>query len=86
MAGERYGFDELGLEHIIGIIQSANVASRQVAEKVGLSLRGETSRRGWRSGLARDRPLEPGSKELTGWNVDPLASFVLRPGPGGCLL
>jgi hypothetical protein len=47
---------------------------------------GRDQQEGWRSALARDRPLEPGSKKLTGWNVDPRASFVLRPGPGGCLL
>ena len=37
----RYGFEELGLERIISIIQPENAASRRVAEKAGLTLRGE---------------------------------------------
>ncbi len=42
VASVRYGFEELGLERIISIIQPENMASRRVAEKAGLSLRGET--------------------------------------------
>jgi RimJ/RimL family protein N-acetyltransferase len=42
VASVRYGFDELGLERIISIIQPENAASRRVAEKAGLTLRGET--------------------------------------------
>jgi RimJ/RimL family protein N-acetyltransferase len=61
VASARYGFDELGLERIISIIQPANVASHRVAEKAGLTLRGDQLE-GWRSGLVRDRPLGPGSK------------------------
>lgn len=45
-AALRYGFEEIGLERIISIIQPANVASVRVAEKVGLSARGETRWRG----------------------------------------
>ena len=41
-----FGFEELGLERIISIIQPENRASRRVAEKAGLSLRGETRWRG----------------------------------------
>ena len=36
-----YGFGKLGLETIISIIQPENAASRRVAEKAGLTLRGE---------------------------------------------
>jgi RimJ/RimL family protein N-acetyltransferase len=46
LASLRYGFKELGLERIISIIQPENVASRRVAEKAGLTLRGEARWRG----------------------------------------
>jgi len=53
----RYGFEELGLERIISIIQPENVASRRVAEKAGLTRRGEAR---WRDSdvvwYAVDRP------------------------------
>lgn len=56
-AGVDYGFEKLGLERIISIIQPGNHASRRVAEKAGLSPRGETRWRGtpvvW---YAVDRP------------------------------
>ncbi len=42
VANVRYGFESLDLEHIISIIQPANVASRLVAGKAGLTARGET--------------------------------------------
>lgn len=45
-ASVRYGFEEIGLKSIISIIQPENVASRRVAEKVGLTLRGEARWRG----------------------------------------
>jgi RimJ/RimL family protein N-acetyltransferase len=45
-ASVRYGFEELGLERIISIIQPENTASRRVAEKAGLTLQGETRWRG----------------------------------------
>lgn len=45
-ASVAYGLDELGLETIISIIQPENIASRRVAEKSGLTLRGETR---WRN-------------------------------------
>ena len=41
-----HGFEEIGLERIISIIRPANLASRRVAEKAGLTLRGETRWRG----------------------------------------
>jgi len=37
-----YGFEALGLERIISIIQLGNAASRRVAMKAGLTPRGET--------------------------------------------
>jgi RimJ/RimL family protein N-acetyltransferase len=46
VASVRYGFEELGLERIISIIQPENAASRRVAEKAGLTLQGETRWRG----------------------------------------
>jgi RimJ/RimL family protein N-acetyltransferase len=46
VAGVRYGFEELGLERIISIIQLANAASRRVAEKAGLTPQGEVRWRG----------------------------------------
>jgi RimJ/RimL family protein N-acetyltransferase len=42
LASLRYGFEGLGLERIISIIRPANLASRRVAEKAGLTLQGET--------------------------------------------
>ena len=42
MASVRYGFESLDLGRIISIIQPANVASRRMAEKAGLTARGET--------------------------------------------
>ncbi len=46
VASLRYGFEELGLGRIIAIIQPENSASRRVAEKAGLTLRGEARWRG----------------------------------------
>ena len=45
-ASVNYGFEHLGLERIISIIQPENAASRRVAEKAGLTSRGETR---WRN-------------------------------------
>ena len=45
-AGVGYGLETLGLERIISIIQPGNTASRRVAEKAGLTPRGETRWRG----------------------------------------
>jgi RimJ/RimL family protein N-acetyltransferase len=45
-ASVAYGLRTLGLERIISIIQPGNAASRRVAEKVGLTPRGETRWRG----------------------------------------
>jgi RimJ/RimL family protein N-acetyltransferase len=42
LASLRYGFEDLGLERIISITKPANLASRRVMEKVGLTYRGET--------------------------------------------
>jgi RimJ/RimL family protein N-acetyltransferase len=47
VASVRYGFEELGLERIISIINPENLASRRVAEKAGLTLRGEVRFRGY---------------------------------------
>ncbi|QIN81207.1 GNAT family N-acetyltransferase [Rubrobacter tropicus] len=41
-----YGFERFGLATIISIIQPGNTTSRRVAEKTGLTLRGETRWRG----------------------------------------
>jgi RimJ/RimL family protein N-acetyltransferase len=46
VASVRYGFEELGLEQIISIIQPANAASRRVAEKAGLIPQGAVRWRG----------------------------------------
>ena len=46
-ASLRYGFVDLGLERVISIIHPKNVASRRVAEKAGLTLRGETRFKGF---------------------------------------
>ena len=58
-AGVDHGLGKLGLERIISIIQPENVASRRVAEKAGLTLRGETR---WRNSdvvwYAIDRPAQ----------------------------
>ena len=41
-ASVSHGLEHIGLERIISIIQPENGASRRVAEKAGLTLRGET--------------------------------------------
>jgi len=46
-ASLQYGFEELRLERVISIIHPKNVASRRVAEKAGLTLRGETLFKGF---------------------------------------
>jgi RimJ/RimL family protein N-acetyltransferase len=46
VASVGYGFELLDLTRIISIIQPANAASRRVAEKAGLTLRGRTRWRG----------------------------------------
>lgn len=57
-----HSFERLGLERIISIIQPENKASRRVAEKAGLVLRGETRWRDadviWYATDRRDRPAE----------------------------
>jgi RimJ/RimL family protein N-acetyltransferase len=59
-ASVTYGLETLGLERIISIIQPGNTASRRVAEKAGLTPRGETR---WRGTLvvwyAIDRSTDP---------------------------
>ena len=45
-ASVAHGLEQLGLERIISIIQPENGASRRVAEKAGLTFRGETRWRG----------------------------------------
>jgi RimJ/RimL family protein N-acetyltransferase len=61
-ASVAHGFETLGLERIISIIQPENYASRKVAEKAGLSPRGETLWRGtlvvWYAIDRRDRPAD----------------------------
>jgi RimJ/RimL family protein N-acetyltransferase len=46
VASVGYGFELLDLTRIISIIQPANAASRRVAEKAGLTLRGKTRWKG----------------------------------------
>ena len=57
-----YGLETLELERIISIIQPGNTASRRVAEKAGLTPRGETRWRGtpvvWYAVDRRDRPAD----------------------------
>ena len=69
VASVRYGFEELGFERIIAIIRPENAASRRVAEKAGLTLRGETRWRGnevvW---YAVDRDACE-AKKPTGWDA-----------------
>jgi RimJ/RimL family protein N-acetyltransferase len=47
LASLRHGFGELGFERIISITLPANLASRRVMEKAGLTLRGEIRWRGF---------------------------------------
>jgi RimJ/RimL family protein N-acetyltransferase len=42
LASVLYGFEKLGLERIISIIHPANLASRRVAEKAGLTYQDKT--------------------------------------------
>jgi RimJ/RimL family protein N-acetyltransferase len=61
-ASVAYGFETLGLVGIISIIQPGNTASRRVAERAGLTPRGETRWRDapvvWYAIDRRDRPAE----------------------------
>jgi RimJ/RimL family protein N-acetyltransferase len=45
-AAIRYGFEELGLERIVGIADTENIASRRVLEKVAMRLEQHTSHGG----------------------------------------
>ena len=36
----RYGFEEAGLEHVVGVPDRENTASRRVLEKVGIPFEG----------------------------------------------
>jgi RimJ/RimL family protein N-acetyltransferase len=80
VASVRYGFESLDLERIISIIQPANVASRRVAEKAGLTARGETR---W-----KDSDVIWYAVDRDAWEAkaDRLTSSVLRRGPAGCPL
>ena len=40
-AGLRYGFEELGLESVVGIVHPENTASRRVLQKLGMTLTGQ---------------------------------------------
>jgi RimJ/RimL family protein N-acetyltransferase len=65
-ASLQHGLEELGLERIISIIHPKNIASRRVAEKAGLTLRGETRFKGYDvTWYAIDRPE---------WNSNGLSS------------
>ena len=59
-ASVAYGFETLGLVRIISIIQPGNTASRRVAERAGLTPRGETRWRDapvvWYAIDRRDQP------------------------------
>ena len=46
-ASLKYGFEALRLERVISIIHPKNAASSRVAEKAGLTLRGETRFKGF---------------------------------------
>ena len=80
MASVRYGFESLDLERIISFIQPANVASRRVAEKAGLTARGETR---WKDS---DVILYAVDRDAWEAKADGLTSSVLRRGPAGCPL
>jgi [ribosomal protein S5]-alanine N-acetyltransferase len=41
-----FGFDHLRLEHVLGLVDRANVASRRVLEKLGFTYEGEIDFRG----------------------------------------
>lgn len=56
-----YAFDVLQLPRLISLIRAGNLASRRVAEKVGMELLAESERYGiryWQYGLAN--PTQPG--------------------------
>ena len=59
-ASVTYGLETLGLERIISIIQPENTASRRVAEKAGLTLRGETR---WRNSEVVWYAIDRGQRE-----------------------
>jgi RimJ/RimL family protein N-acetyltransferase len=45
-AAVRYGFEEVGLDRIVGIADRENIASRRVLEKIGMRLEQHTSHEG----------------------------------------
>ena len=59
-ASVAYGFETLDLERIISIIQPENAASRRVAEKAGLTLRGGTR---WRNNAVVWYAIDRGEKQ-----------------------
>ena len=59
-ASVTYGLETLELERLISIIQPGNVASRRVAEKAGLTLRGESH---WRNSKVVWYAIDRGQRE-----------------------
>ena len=65
----RYGFEEAGLDRILGIADKDNAASRRVLEKIGMTFEGETLHEGReeaRYSVTRWRPRRIGPSDAPG--------------------
>jgi RimJ/RimL family protein N-acetyltransferase len=75
-AGLRYGFAEIGLESVVGIVHPENAASRRVLEKLGMTLTGPAEYFGmacYRYAIARvayDRVSESWKSGECEWNTE----------------